>query len=56
MVHAYTVTFWELYKRAAKNIYGENIRVIKTPWVKQRIDNLNFQVSVVDAETTPKEA
>ena len=50
-----TVTFWELYERAAKNQYGENIRVIKTPWAKKLIDDLNFEVSVVDAEQTPKE-
>ena len=50
-----TVTVWELYKRAAKNVYGENIRVSKTRGVKQQLDDLSFQISVVDAETTPKE-
>ena len=50
-----TVTFWDLYERAAKNLYGENIRVIKTPWAQKQLDELNFQISVVDAEQTPKE-
>ena len=51
-----TVTFWELYERAAKNQFGEDIRVIKTPWATKQIDELNFEISVVDAEPTPKEA
>ncbi len=50
-----TVTFWELYERAAKNIYGENIRVIKTPWARKQIDDLNFKITVAEAEQTPKE-
>ena len=50
-----TVTFWDLYERAAKNMYGENIRVIKTPWAKQQVDNLSFTITVANAEQTPKE-
>ena len=55
VVKAEEVTFWDLFERAAKAQYGDNIKVIKTPWAKTQLDNLNFELSVVSADREPKE-
>ena len=49
------VTFWDLFERAAKSQYGDNIRVIKTPWAQTKLGNLNFELSVVSMDEEPKE-
>ena len=49
------VTFWELYERAAKARYGENIRVRKTDFHQSKVDNIDFEVSIVDVESEPRE-
>ena len=48
-------TLWDLFERAAKAQYGDNVRVIKTPWAQTKLDNLNFEVSVVSMDMEPKE-
>ena len=49
------VTLWDLFERAAKAQYGDNIQVIKTPWTQTKLDNLNFELSVVSKDREPKE-
>ena len=48
-------TFQELLEEVAKRRYGYSIRVIETPWVKQQLNNLNFEVSVIAADLKPEE-
>lgn len=55
-VNAEQVTYWDLYECAAKNQYGANIQVMKTPWATKQLDNLNFEVSVLCANMNPTEA
>ena len=47
---------WELLEEAAKRRYGNSIRLTKTPWVTEQLDNLNFEVSVLEKELEPKES
>ena len=51
------VTFWTLLERAAKAQYGATIRVLKIPRTTDSLDkDLNFELSVVSADSEPKEA
>ena len=50
------VTFWQLYERAARARYGEDITIIKTPLAERMVNNIEFQVTVVDKEREPREA
>lgn len=49
------VTFWQLYERAAKERYGQDIRVIKSPFYEKKVNNIEFELSVVDKERKPRE-
>ena len=56
---SYTVTHntaWGLFERAAKAKYGRSIKVVKTKWAKEKLDNLAFEISIVRADKEPKEA
>ena len=55
-MNAEQVTFWNLYEHAAKNQYGDNIRVVKTPWATKQLEDLSFEVSVVSADMNPTES
>ena len=51
------VTFWQLYERAAKARYGEDIRIVKTDWYKKNVDNIidKFELCIIDQEKEPRE-
>ena len=49
------VTYWELYERAAKQRFGQNIRVVKTKYYEDKVNNIDFQITVIDKEENPKE-
>ena len=49
------VTFWELYEHAAKARYGEDIQVIKTQFYRTKVNNIDFEVSVVKTDGEPRE-
>ena len=51
------VTFWQLYERAAKARYGENIRVVKTDFYKKKVESIvdEFELSIVHKEKEPRE-
>lgn len=48
-------TYWELYERTAKAKYGENITVIKTPFYEGRVNEIDFQLSLVYKDLRPRE-
>ncbi len=41
-----TATFWDLYVSAAKFMYGDNIVVLRKPWVLDILDNISFAIYV----------
>ncbi len=48
-------TFWQLFEQAAKQRYGQNIRVVKTDFCETKVNNINFQLSVVAKDPKPVE-
>lgn len=50
-----TVTYWQLYERAAKAQYGEDIEVVWTADNEKEVNNIPFEVSLVDMEDEPRE-
>ncbi len=50
-----TVTFWQLFERAAKQKYGQNICVVKTDDHETKVNNIDFQLSVVAMDPKPSE-
>ena len=53
--HDTRVTFWQLFEQAAKQRYGQNIRVVKTELYETKVNNIDFQLSVVDKDPKPSE-
>ncbi len=49
------ITFWELYERAARASFGEDILVKKTLYFTRRAQDINFAVSIVSKEREPRE-
>ena len=49
------VTFWELYECVAKEKYGRNITVLKLPFAEEKVNNIDFDIRVVDKEKEPRE-
>ena len=50
-----TVTFRELYERAAKAKFGRNITILRSQFVRDKVKNIDFDWSVVDREAEPRE-
>ncbi len=50
-----TVTFWQLFEQAAKQKYGQNIRVLKTAFYETKVNNIDFQLNIVAMEQNPSE-
>ncbi len=48
-------TFWQLFERAAKRRYGQNIRVVKTGFLETKVNNIDLQLSVVAKDPKPSE-
>ena len=49
-------TMWELFEQTAKDQYGEDIKVVKTIWAQEQLDNLEFDITLEDVDEEPKEA
>lgn len=49
------VTFWQLYERAAKQRYGQDISVIKNQFYEKKVNSIAFELSVVDKDKKPRE-
>ena len=51
------VTFWQLYERAAKARYGDNIRIVKNDYYKKEVGSIidEFELSIVHKEKEPRE-
>ena len=49
------LTMWEVFERAAKAKYGNRIKVVKAPWATKQVNNLEFEVEVVDQDPEPIE-
>ncbi len=49
------VTFWQLYERAARASFGEDILVKKTPYFTRRAQDISFAVRIVSKESEPRE-
>lgn len=49
------VTFWQLYERAAKEQYGHDIHIIKNSFYENKVNNIAFELSVVDKDKKPRE-
>ena len=50
-----SATFWQLYERAARARYGEDITVVKNSYYEGLVNSIAFQVSVVEKEREPRE-
>ncbi len=50
-----TSTLWQLFEQAAKERYGENIRVVKTDLFETMVNNIDLQLSVVAMDQKPSE-
>ncbi len=55
-VAATKTSWWELFENAAKRQYGASIKVVKTSWATSKLNDLNFEISVVSADPKPIEA
>ena len=55
-MHGHHATFWDLYESAAKYMYGDNIEVVRAPWVFEQLDNISFTITVeaVDQQVMEK--
>lgn len=49
-------TLWDLFEKAAKAQYGNSIKVIKTKWATQKLDNMEFTMTIETFDKEPKEA
>ncbi len=49
------VTFWQLYERAARATFGEDILVKNTLYFTRKAQDINFAVSIVSKEIEPRE-
>ncbi len=50
-----TFTYWQLYERAAKQRFGQNIRVIKTKFYEDKVNNIDFQLKIIHKDPEPSE-
>ena len=49
------ISRWDAYESAAKTKYGNDIRVIKSPWATKQVQELRFEVTVVQSDPEPLE-
>ena len=50
-----SATFWQLYERAARARYGEDITVVRNSYYEGLVNSIEFLVSVVEKEREPRE-
>ena len=46
------VTFWDLFEQAAKHLYGDDIRVVRTPGTSNHINNFSDKFELMDVKMT----
>lgn len=49
------VTFWDLFVDAAKAQYGASIQVVDTQIARNRLNYLDFEISIISADPSPTE-
>ena len=50
------VTFWQLYENAAKAQYGDDIKIVHSEHHEKLVNEIEFELNVVDKESEPHEA
>ena len=49
------LTMMEVFERAARTKFGDDIRVVKARWITKQVEELDFEVSVVKTDPAPTE-
>ena len=50
------VTFWDLYERAARAKYGDNILIFRNSSYEKMVNDIPFRMSIIEKERVPREA